>query len=210
MVPRWTQNDAGGLESYITELKSAKAMQVLSTDAMLIYASLVKSGRPEVLGTLNDEQKADLDHFVAYLRNSFGPSQHEQRLRFQRLKQGEDENYIDYFLKCEKIYFQSQNMPKPTGNDFLDQYKEDIKFQYVQGLKNDEVRKLLRLNDVSYEDLVNTARRYTTALKNVKMVNSVNMIEEKEGEYMRSRSSQRSRRREISYSPNRRRRYHCE
>ena len=193
MVPRWTQNDAGGLESYITELKSAKAMQVLSTDAMLIYASLVKSGRSEVLGTLNDEQKTDLNQFVAYLRNSFGPSQHEQRSRFQRLKQDEDENCIDYFLKCEKIYFQSQNMPKPTGNDFLDQYKEDIKFQYVQGLKDPEVKRLMVLNTttIEYNDIPNTARNYSTSLRNLNKVYLVNDVTETKERQSRSRSSHR-------------------
>ena len=157
-------DESNGLESFISELQSAKGMKVVPNDAMLIYSSMMKSGKSEMLDGLTENQKTDLKHFIGYLRSSFGPSQHEQRLRFQRLKQGVDENCIDYFLKCEKVYFQSKNMPKPTGNDFLDQYKEDIKFQYVQGLKNDEVKKLMTLNSVQYEDLVNTARQYTVAL----------------------------------------------
>ena len=170
---------------------------------------MVKSAKSEILDGLTQNQRTDLNHFIGYLRSSFGPSQHEQRLRFQRLKQGEDENCIDYFLRCEKVYFQSKNMPKQTVNVFLDPYKEDIKFQYIQGLKNDEVKKLLILNsEVDYKDLVNTARHYTTAFKNAEMVNPVNFIEEEEEKYQRSRNSQRSRsRRETSHSPTRWRSY---
>lgn len=180
LVPKWTQNDGNGLESYITELKSAKAMQVLSTDAMLIYASLVKSGRSEVHGTLNDDQKNDLDEFVSYLRNSFGPTQQERRFGFQRLKQLPEEDCVNYFIRTEKMYFQSKNMTKPTGAQFLDQYKEDIKFQFIQGLSNPEVKRLMYLNgaDTDYDNIASLARNYAVSLKDLNTIHTVNKVTE--------------------------------
>ena len=112
LVPRWKTDESNGLESFISELQSGKAMKIVPNDAMLIYSSMMKSGKSEMLDGLTENQKTDLKHFIGYLRSSFGPSQHEQRLRFQRLKQGEDENCIDYFFRCEKVYFQSKNMPE--------------------------------------------------------------------------------------------------
>ena len=186
-------DESNGLESFISELQSAKGMKVVPNDAMLIYSSMMKSGKLEMLDGLTQNQRTNLNHFIGYLRSSFGPSQHEQRLRFQRLKQGEDESCIDYFLKCEKVYFQSKNMPKPTGNDFLDQYKEDIKFQYVQGLKDPEVKRLMVLNTtaIEYSDIPNIARNYFTSLRNLDKVYLVNDVIETKERQSRSRSSHR-------------------
>ena len=109
LIPKWTVQDPSGLESFISELQSAKDMEVLSNDKMLIYAAMVKSGKSDIFG----------------------------------IKQEDNEDCVNFFLRTEKQYFRSKNMTKPRGKAFLQQYKEDIRFQYVQGLKDPEVKRLM-------------------------------------------------------------------
>ena len=178
LVPKWSVSDPNGLEGFITELRSAKAMQVLSSDSMLIYCSMVKSGKSEILEALTEEQKSDLDEFIAYLQTSFEPTQQERRIGFQRLKQKPNENCVNYFLRTEKEYFRSKNMVKPVGQLFLNTYKEDIKFAYVQGLADKEIKKLMYLNNatVAYEEIATTARNYAVSLRDLQTVQTVNVI----------------------------------
>ena len=167
LIPKWTVQDPNGLESFISELQSAKDMDVLSSDSMLIYAAMVKSGKSDMLEALTAQQKADLTAFVTYPRSAFGPTEQERRLGFQRIKQEDSEDCVNFFLRTEKHYFRSKNMTKPTGNDFLQQYKEDIRFQYVQGLKDPEVKRLMVLNTTAmqYDEIATNARNYSVSLK---------------------------------------------
>ena len=206
LVPVWKVNEP--LEAFITALKSAKEMKVVPSDAMLIYSSMVKSDRSDICEALTTQQRSNLDEFISFLRSSYGPTQQELRLQFNGLTQHKNEDVINYFLRTEKSYFRSKNIERPSGDEFLDDYKEDIKFQFVRGLANNEVKKLLLLNQVSYEDLSVTARNYTMALKdtNISTVNNVNIIqrEEKDEPYRRSRS----RYRRSPSGSRRRRKYH--
>ena len=54
-------------------------------------------------------------------------------------------------------------------------------------MKNDEVKKLLTLNNVDNEDLVNTARQYTTALKNVEMKRKMEKMDVPKVDYFERR-----------------------
>ena len=197
LVPKWTANGKNGLESFISELRTAKTMGILPTDKMLIYASMVKSNRSEILETLTNEQMNNLENFIGYLRSSFGPSQQEKRFGFQRLKQEEDEDSANFFIRTEKMYFQSKNMRKPNGEAFLNDYKEDIRFQFIQGLRNPEVKRLMYLNgsSVDYTEIGLTARNYSVSLKDLGTtytVNSITDTEEDPGETeRRSRSRER-------------------
>ena len=193
LIPKWTVQDPNGLESFISELQSAKDMGVLSNDKMLIYAAMVKSGKSDILETLSTQQKTDLTAFITYLRSSFGPTEQERRIGFQRIKQEDNEDCVNFFLRTEKHYFRSKNMTKPAGNAFLQQYKEDIRFQYVQGLKDPEVKRLMVLNTtaIEYNDVPNSARNYSTSLRNLNRVYLVNDVTETKERQSRSRSSHR-------------------
>ena len=178
LVPKWSVSDPKGLECYISELRQAKAMEVLSSDSMLIYCSIVKSGKTEILDALTPTQKSDLDEFITYLMITYGPTQQERRIAFQRLKQEPQENCIDFFQRCEKEYFRSKNMSKPNGPEFLDTYKEDIKFAFTQGLANREIKKLMFLNSatVAYEQIGTTARNYAASLRDLQTANTVYVV----------------------------------
>ena len=178
LIPKWKVQDPSGLESFISELQSAKNMQVLSNDRMLIYAAMVRSGKSDILEALSEEQKTELDSFIAYLRASFGPTEQERRLGFQRIKQEENEDCINFFLKVEKHYFRSKNMTKPAGKAFVDQYKEDIRFQYIQGLRDPEVKRLMVLNGeaIDYTNIATNARNYSVSLNDLKKEHSVNYV----------------------------------
>ena len=153
-------------------------MNITQNDKMLIYASMVKSEKSEILESLTDEQKEDLDQFVTFLRDSFGPTGQEQRFQFQDLKQQADENETNYFLRCEKTYYRSRNIAKPVLANMTNAEKEDISFQFVQGLRNPEVKKLMILNNmgVQYQQIPSIAKSYATSLRDIERSNKVNVV----------------------------------
>ena len=180
LVPKWDINEPSGLEKFIFELKTAKTMGVVQEDKMLIYAAVVKSGKLTILENLTNDQMTDLDEFIIYLRNSFGPSLPEQRQNFASITQKKEENEIEYFNRVEKHYFMSKGTQKPTGALFTNVMKEDIKYQFMKGLINQEIRRLMMINaaNVEYNDLGKTARGYASSLRDISKVYTVNTIKD--------------------------------
>ena len=66
LVPEW-QDD---VIEYISRLQMAKEMKVFQTDQTLIYHSLVKSNRTDVVVNLTKLEREDLDEFVKFLRTN--------------------------------------------------------------------------------------------------------------------------------------------
>ena len=140
---------------------------------------MVKSGKLTILENLTNDQMTDLDQFIEYLRNSFGPSLPEQRQNFSSITQKKDENEIEYFNRVEKHYFMSKGTQKPAGALFTNVMKEDIKYQFMKGLMNQEIRRLMMINaaNVDYSNLGKTARGYASSLRDISKVYTVNTIE---------------------------------
>ena len=169
LIPEW-KSGPNGLEQFIFELTSAKTMGVLQPDKSLIYASLVKSQKVSLLSNLNNTQLNNLDNFVTYLRDTFGPSLAEQRQSFSEIRQLKDENEILYLERCKKHYAASRQIQ--VGKHFTDWMKEDIKFQFISGINNAELQRIMMINaqNVKFEDLGTTARNYAVNLKDISKV----------------------------------------
>lgn len=168
LIPEWNSGQ-NGLEQFIFELTAAKSMGVLQPDKSLIYASLVKSQKVSLLSNLNNTQLNNLDNFITYLRDTFGPSLAEQRQSFSDIRQLKDENEILYLERVKKHYASSRQIQ--VGH-FTTWMKEDVKFQFISGLSNAELQRIMMINaqNVEYEDLGTTARNYAVNLKDISKV----------------------------------------
>ena len=175
LLPVFAENR---LEEYIFELTLAKTMKVCADEKTLIYTSLVKSGRVEMMQNLNVEQAENLDNFITYLRDTYGKTLPEQRQAFENVKQMDDEPIMDFFARVERLYFRSKGIEKPAGT-FPGWMQEDVSHAFRSGLRNNEIRRLLMLNSatVQYADLAKTAKNYAAALKDINKVYSVNAVD---------------------------------
>lgn len=178
LIPKWNKDKDDSLETYINALDSAKSLSLFDSDEHLIYSSLIKSDQQELIETLSTEARTNLDVFKSNLRDRFGPTAQQMRVAYDRLKQEPEENEHDWFRRCESSYFKSRSMAVPTGTDFTDLQKNDIKHKFISNLYNKEVLRLMRLNDqTDYQQLAKTARNYATSLKDLEMTNNVNHVE---------------------------------
>ena len=174
LIPRWNTADDNGLEDFILGLESALEMGVIRNEKMLIYCAMTRSGKTSVLDGLTTE-KESVQAFAAWLREHFGPTPSQQRLNFNNLRQKTSQSEVDFFMEIETKYFRSRGITKPVGNGFTDHMKNDIRFAFIQGLRNREVTRLLYVNGetVEYERLATLAKTYATALDDVNKVFSV-------------------------------------
>ena len=106
MIPEWS----GDIESYINRLTLAKEMELFGSDKNLIFHSLLRSNKQELILTLTQDQKTKLDDFIRFLRTNFGPSVGEKRYTFENISQNEEENISEYFKRVELSYFRSKNL----------------------------------------------------------------------------------------------------
>ena len=164
LVPEW-QDD---VIEYISRLQMAKEMKVFQTDQTLIYHSLVKSNRTDVVVNLTKLEREDLDEFVKFLRTNYGPTTAQLRREFDSLEQKQDESMHQYFKQCELMYYRSKNLTIPTT--IPDYQQEDIKWQFLKGMRNREVHRLMKLNPshIHYNDLATTAAELDASIQDLK------------------------------------------
>ena len=69
-------------------------------------------------------------------------------------------------------------MAKPLLANMTDAQKEDIRFQFVQGLRNPEVKRLMMLNNtgVQYSKFPALAKSYATSLRDIERSYQVNAV----------------------------------
>ena len=178
LIPKWNKSKDNSLESYINALKQAKKLDLFQSDEQLIYSSLIKSDQQDLVEALGEDAKTDLDKYIEYLRERFGPTSQEQRIAYDLMKQEPEESEFDWFRRCEDGYFKSRSMSIPTGNNFTDIMKQDIVYKFVSGLYNREVLRLMRLNNsAAYKEVAKIARGYATSLRDLETTHGINKVE---------------------------------
>ena len=147
MIPEWVASE--DIEKYIIKLALAKEMQLFDDDKNLIFCSLTRSNKQELILTLTQDQKSKLDNFIAFLRTSFGPSVGEKRYTFENILQNEEENISEFFKRVELSYFRSKNISIPST--MLPHQRADIEWAFLKGLRNRETYRLLKLSPAAIE-----------------------------------------------------------
>ena len=163
LVPEWQKD----VNEYILQLELAKEMMVFQTDQTLIYHSLVKSNKTDVLVNLTKIERGSLEEFVKYLRTNYGPTTAQLRRQFEEIEQKDNESMHQYFKRVELAYFRSKNLAIPAT--IPDYQQEDIKWKFLSGMKNRETFRLMKLNPthINYNDLASTAAELDASLKDL-------------------------------------------
>ena len=91
-------------------------------------------------------EKTDLDTFITYIRKSYGGTPEQLRLAFTTTRQAQDESCITFFRRVVSTYFRSRNQTTVPALSAISNTAEqdDIRFQYLSGLRNQHTANMLR------------------------------------------------------------------
>lgn len=90
---------------FIRDLKRLKSLGVLKREALLINATLVKSGRTQLYEKLAAEAETSLDEFVKYLKKAQGMNRFDMMKEVQNVKQGPTENPHTFLSRVITFYY---------------------------------------------------------------------------------------------------------
>ena len=160
LVP--TFDDTDRLEQYLIEIESYSQMFNINISELISY-SLLKSQKVEILSSLNQKQRSNLDEFAKFLRSIYGEDSDTRRYSFANMRQSQDEDYVLFFQRIKTAYYALRGLKPP--NTISEDEAADLRFNFITRIRNDEVRQQLVLEDVPYSELPTKARRLETILK---------------------------------------------
>ena len=133
-------------------MEISRDLKYFETESDLIYSALSISGKPEIYSQLSKTEKSSVVEFSKYLHENYGMSMNELKRRFNRLNQDLHEGKNEFFLRVIKEYFNSKGIVRPADEAFSLEHKSDIQFQFVSGLRNNDLKRIMKLDLDDYED----------------------------------------------------------
>ena len=173
-IPIWKKstNDLDGtkeLRQYIRDLLRFKKLKLLENDAVLINASLVKSGRTDVYAELPKDAEEDVEKFTKYLRTAYGLSGVEMLKELQSIKQESGESPHTFLSRVVNLYYEARNAAKKTLEDIKSNPVEtnEIIRLFLTGLRDPRVRIAVRsrLDDLDLTKIAKATRNASMALR---------------------------------------------
>ena len=184
-IPVWKKannstDEAAYLRQYIRDLTRFKELGLLDNDAVLINASLVKSGRTAIYAEMPKEAETKVEEFIKYLRVAYGLSAVDLLRELQSTKQENHESPFAFLSRVINLYYEARNEPKKTAQQIMEVPTEtnEIIRLYLNGLKDARVRVAIRsrLDDLDLTKIAKATRNAQMALKesNSLSVNHIN------------------------------------
>ena len=183
-IPIWkkTSNDLDEtkeLRQYIRDLLRFKKLKLLENDAVLINASLVKSGRTDVYAEMPKDAEESVEKFIKYLKKAYGLSAVELLKELQSIKQESNESPYTFLSRVVNLYYEARGEQKKSIDDIKANPVEtsEIIRLYLSGLRDSRVRMTVRsrLDDLDLSKIAKATRSAQMALKESNPV-SVNSI----------------------------------
>lgn len=188
-IPVWKKannstDEAAYLRQYIRDLTRFKELGLLDNDAVLINASLVKSGRTGIYAEMPKEAETQVAEFIKYLRVAYGLSAVDLLRELQSTKQENHESPFAFLSRVINLYYEARNEPKKTVDQIMEVPVEtnEIIRLYLNGLKDARVRVAIRsrLDDLDLKKIAKATRNAQMALKESSSL-SVNHINADDG-----------------------------
>ena len=185
-IPIWSkgtnrQEEILYTRKFIRDLKRLKSLGVLKKEALLINATLVKSGRTQLYEELPAEAETSVDELVKYLKKAYGMNRFDLMKELQNVRQGATENPHTFLSRVITLYYEAKGKPKKT----LDEIKtnEDETYEIVslfwRGLYDQRVRVILkqRMDGMKIEDLASVTQNIESSYEEMKADSAVHLID---------------------------------
>ena len=144
IIPKW-ESGQDNLRNFLDQLSTAVELEYFKDERDLIYTSLCNSGKSHVFQQLSQAQKTSIAEFRKFLNTNYGMSINERKRRFQTIQQKEFESENEFFLRTTQEYFYSKGINRPENTAFTSENKADISLAYISGLRNAQLKRVVRL-----------------------------------------------------------------
>ena len=185
-IPIWKKGsdkkeEVQNVRMYIRDLKRLKTLKVLRNEALLINASLVKSGRTSLYEEMPKEAEESVDEFVKYLQTAYGLTRIDMMRDLQNLKQGKDESPYTFLSRVITLYYEARGEAKKTAQQVIESRIEkfEITKLFLDGLYDNRISVQLqsRIDELKFSELALTAKNAASALQRAAAA-SINHIEQ--------------------------------
>ena len=186
-IPIWKkgrdrQEEILNTRMFIRDLKRLKSLGVLKREALLINATLVKSGRTQLYEELPAEAETSVDEFVKYLKKAYGMNRFDMMKELQNVKQGPTENPHTFLSRVITLFYEAKGKKKKSIDDIKKSEEEtyEIVGIFWRGLYDQRVRVMLkqRMDGMKIEDLAGVTKNIESSYEDIQGT-SVNLVSDK-------------------------------
>ena len=166
---------------FIRDLKRLKSLGVLKREALLINATLVKSGRTQLYEELPAEAETSVDEFVKYLKKAYGMNRFDMMKESQNVNQGPTENPHTFLSRVITLFYEAKGKEKKTIADIKKSEEEtyEIASIFWRGLHDRRVQIMLkqRMDGLKIENLADVTKNIESSYEELQAVNMINNVD---------------------------------
>ena len=171
-IPVWTTGSSPrerteNIRCYIRDLRRIRSLKIIKNEALLINASLTKSGKTALYEELPLEAESSIDKFIEYLSVAYGLTRLDLMRNLQNIRQLPQENPHSFLSRVITSYYEAKMESKKELKKIAE--NENERFQiarlFVDGLQDSRVRISIesRLDQINFIDLAKMAKNVESA-----------------------------------------------
>ena len=157
------------LRTYCDDLKTYKVLMSDWEDKEIIFATLCKSEMTHLRMSMSKKEKEDLNEFISFLLKTYGISENVIWKELRQISQRSDESPLAFWFRLINLYFTARNIEPP--NEITDKATQrEIQNIFLSGLKNNELKKLVMIKNIDFENLAIETNNISMNLKDLNEV----------------------------------------
>ena len=212
-IPTFKSQSYEKLRNYCEDLKTYKELMSDWEDKEIIFASLCKSEMTHLRMSMSKKEKEDLNEFISFLLKTFGISENVIWKELRQISQRADESPLAFWFRLINLYYTAHKTEPPNQITEITTQRE-LQNMFLNGLKNNELKKLVMIKNISFENLAIETNNISMNLKDLNEVKNslevMNINTDKRGrESWRNHSDYRSRSRSKSRERSQDRQRNC-
>ena len=171
-IPVWTEGSSPrerteNIRCYIRDLRRIRSLKIIKNEALLINASLTKSGKTALYEELPLEAESSIDKFIEYLSVAYGLTRLDLMRNLQNIRQLPQENPHSFLSRVITSFYEAKLESKKTLKQIAENEHERFQIArlFVDGLKDQRVRISIesRLDQINFIDLAKMAKNVESA-----------------------------------------------
>ena len=174
-IPVLEELSMAGVESYIELLLNAAQILPQNEHKILIFNSMLKSKRNELLINLSQEEQTDIYKFIRFLRQTYCSDPFLLRKEIEGLAQKSTETASNFFRRCVREYKRSKSIDVVDDKELYTNsiFREDLRYLFCKGLLNTKLKEKVLTTDINFDQLADQTMKWETLFKRNETVISV-------------------------------------
>ena len=175
IAPKLDTSSNSKLEQSISAIKFAKSLNAVS-ESHLIYLTIANSDCNNIITSLTNQQKTNVDSFISFLRQVFGANDNslKQLENYESIKQESHEPDVVFFNRLLNSYFESRGKTMPASLDNIDATDAYlVKCKFVSAANSNKVKEKLteQFAELTLNNIAIKAKQAREAAKYVSDIN---------------------------------------